>query len=116
MSWYVHCYVHVDGVDDTVPLSDDMLDGIQVGGARNYGFGELSVADTQVVELEEVDYSRLEAAQRDGVACEVELVTPFVVESEYPGVDAQDVPWWWGVTGDELRRRETRVVQGGEST
>ncbi len=114
VSWYVHCYVHADGVGDTIPLGEDVLDGIRVGGARNYGFGELSVADTQVVELEELDYSRLEAAQREGAVCRIELVTPFVIASEYPGADAQAVPWWWGVDDDELRRRETRLVDGGD--
>lgn len=114
VSWYVHCHVHVDGVGDTIPLSDAVLDGIQVGAARNYGFGEVSVADTQVVELEELDSSRLEAAQQDGEPCLVELVTPFVTASEYSGADDQEVPWWWGVGDGEVRRRETRVVDDGE--
>jgi hypothetical protein len=114
VSWYVHCYVHVDGIGDTLPLHDDVLDGIQVGGARNYGFGTLSVTDTQVIELEELDFSRLEAAHREGAPCRIELVTPFVTASEYPGADDQDVPWWWGVTGAELRRRETQLVADGD--
>ncbi|WP_144925182.1 hypothetical protein [Halorubrum salsamenti] len=113
VSWYLHCYVSVDGVDDTIPLSEDVLDGIQVGAARNYGFGEVSVADTRVVEVAELDYSRLEAAKQDGEPCQVELLTPFVTASEYPGADDQDVPWWWGVTDAEVRRRETRVVDDG---
>jgi hypothetical protein len=115
VSWYVHCYVHVDGIGDTLPLRDDVLDGIQVGGARNYGFGELSVADTQVVELNELDFSRVEAAQREDGQCRVELVTPFVTASEYPGADAQDVPWWWGSSSEELRRWETRLVADGDA-
>nr|WP_321163655.1 hypothetical protein [Halorubrum californiense] len=114
VSWYLHCYVHVDGVGDTIPLADETLNGIQVGGARNYGFGALSVADTQVIELEELDYSRLEAAQRADAQCRVELVTPFVLSSEYPGAAEQDVPWWWGATSGELRRRETRLVADGD--
>jgi hypothetical protein len=114
VSWYVHCYVHVDGVGDTIPLPEETLNGIQVGGARNYGFGELSVVDTQVIELEELEYSRLEAAQRENASCQIELVTPFVLSTEYPGADDQDVPWWWGETGSELRRRETRLVHDGD--
>ncbi|QKY19673.1 hypothetical protein B4589_004495 [Halolamina sp. CBA1230] len=126
VSWYVHCYLHADtdgaGDDDGIlPVDTDVLDGIRVGGARNYGFGELSVADTQLVELDALDYSRLEDAD-DGV--EIELVTPYVLASEQPGADAQDVPWWWRVEsdavqaspgGEELRRRETRLVDGDAS-
>ncbi|MFA9518464.1 hypothetical protein ACERIT_14840 [Halopenitus sp. H-Gu1] len=115
VSWFVHCYVHADGADDVLPLPEEVLDGVQVGGARNYGFGVLSVADTQTVELEAVDFSRLEAAQRSGEPCRVELVTPFVLESKHPGADSQSVPWWWGVDEDELRFRETRFVDGGDS-
>ena len=125
VSWYVHCYLHADGDgagdDGVLPVETDVLDGIRVGGARNYGFGELSVADTQLVELDALDYSRLEDAD-DGV--EIELVTPYVLASEQPGADTQDVPWWWRVesdavqaspAGEELRRRETRLVDGDAS-
>jgi hypothetical protein len=43
--------------------------------------------DTQVVDLDELelDYSRLEDAQ----TCLIELVTPSVVASEYPGSDGR---------------------------
>jgi len=52
MHWHVHCYLHADGGDeDVLPLSVDVLDGLRVGGGRNYGFGELSLAETQVIDL-----------------------------------------------------------------
>jgi hypothetical protein len=125
MSWYLHCYLHTDG-NGHLPIDADVLDGIRVGGARNYGFGELSVADTQVVDLDDLDYSRLEAvAEGDGRA-RIELVTPYVTASAYPGADAQSIPWWWqtearshvpgdGDSGGGLRRRETRLVDDGDA-
>ncbi|WP_089881141.1 hypothetical protein [Halogeometricum limi] len=110
VSWYVHCYVHSD-VDGVVPVSEDVLDGLQLGGARNYGFGEVSVVETQLVDLDALDYSGVREA--DGL--QLELVTPYVLASEAPDADSQSVPWWWGVPADGLRRRETRLVNGDES-
>ncbi|MDL0134047.1 hypothetical protein, partial [Halobacterium salinarum] len=114
MSWFLHCYLHTP--DDTVlPLDEDVLDGIQVGGARNYGFGELSVADTQLVELDDLDYSGLADA---GQGYQLEVVSPYVLGSESPHGDAQAVPWWWDVQGDltgGLRQRTGRLVDGGDT-
>jgi hypothetical protein len=125
VQWYVHCYVHVDK-PEILPLDTDVLDGIQVGGARNYGFGELTVADTNVVALDALSYDRLQDAAQDQASCRIELVTPYVTESECPGADRQSVPWWWGPSGGRyapgadagalgLRRRETRLAHGGTS-
>jgi hypothetical protein len=112
MSWYVHCYLSSDGGgDDVVPVSEAVLDGVRVGGARNYGFGALSVADSQVVDLDAVEYSRVRDA--DG-GLRVELVTPFVLQSEHPSGDVQSVPWWWESNSGGLRRRVTRLVTGSD--
>jgi uncharacterized membrane protein len=81
--WYVHAYLHADD-PAALPLGEDSLEGLQFGGKRNYGYGEVQLKDTQMVDLEELDYSRLEGA---GTYL-IELVTPFVVETEYP--DAAD--------------------------
>jgi len=108
VQWFLQCYLHGGCDDDILPLTDDVLDGLRVGAARNYGLGELSLKDTQLVELDELDYSRVE-----DTALQLELVSPYVLESEYPGADGQNVPWWWG-TDSELRRRETRLVNGDE--
>jgi len=137
VQWFVHCYLHTDcGADDVLPLSEDVLDGIRVGGARNYGFGELSLTDSQVVDLDALDYGRLADAESDAYV--LELVSPYVLSSGFPGTDDQSVPWWWdakletespmiesgsvsGTVGtdgrrdDELRRRETRLVDGGDA-
>jgi hypothetical protein len=112
VDWYVHAYFHADEAG-VVPLSEDVLDGLRVGGARNYGFGELSVADTQTVSLDELDYSTVTEAEE----CTIELCTPYVLATEYPGADGQDVPWWWGVADPEaeVRRRETRLAQDAET-
>ncbi|QLH83801.1 hypothetical protein [Halosimplex pelagicum] len=109
---YLHCYLHAAGRDgDVLPLDEAVLDGVRVGGARNLGLGATSLADTQTVVLEELDYSRV----READAHVVELVSPYVLRTGHPGADDQSVPWWWGVDDGELRRRESRLVQGGES-
>lgn len=111
MSWYVQCYLHDEGRagTETVPVADAVLDGLQVGGARNYGFGELSLVDTQVIELEALDYSQVRTADD----LQLELLTPFVTASEDPGADSQSVPWWWGEDRG-LRRRQARLVAGDD--
>jgi hypothetical protein len=121
VSWYVQCYLHGGRrSDDVIPVAAETLDGVRVGGARNYGFGELSVVDTQVVDLDALSFEGLAGAE----AYWVELVTPFVVASAYPGADDQDVPWWWDTQGGRtgsaggsgrLRERETRLVTGDEA-
>ncbi|SDK18304.1 hypothetical protein SAMN05216226_1351 [Halovenus aranensis] len=69
------------------------------------------MGSTEVVDLEDLDYSRLE----EGEAYILELVTPFVLRSEYPAANNVDVPWWWSVDGEEqLRHRLEKVVEGGD--
>jgi hypothetical protein len=124
VTWYLHCYLHA-GRDDggIIPLAEDTLDGLRVGGGRNYGCGELSLEDTLVVDLEELTFPQLERAQADEVGFQLELLSPYVLASEFPGADDQSIPWWWDteevasskgesprVSG--LRRRETRLVAG----
>lgn len=108
VSWYVHCYFHDGGSDEVVPLADSVLDGLQVGDARNYEFGELSLADTQCVDLADLDYSRV----REASDVQLRLVTPYVLASSYSGADSQSVPSWWTVEPGALWRRQTRLVAG----
>jgi len=119
VTWYIHAYLHSE-CEGVLPLDESVLNGIQLGGARNYGFGEVSLTDSQVVDLNALSFDSL----RGHDAYTIELVTPYVVQSEAPDADAQSVPWWWdtsvaGVPGDaptrdrRLRRREERLV--GES-
>lgn len=112
MTWFVHCYLHTaaDG-DDVLPLGEEVLSDLRLGGARNYGFGSMSLKDSQLVDLEELDYSRIEAAD----AVSIELLSPYVVESEFPGAASQSVPWWWEPREAGLRRRSTRLVRGDEA-
>ncbi|MWG36600.1 hypothetical protein [Halomarina oriensis] len=107
--WYINAYLHADR-DDVLPLDESALDGLQFGGKRNYGYGITALKDTQVVDLEALDYSRLE----DGEAFILELVTPFVLESEYPNAHDQDVPWWWKEDRRDLREREEKVLEQRE--
>ncbi|WP_178915467.1 hypothetical protein [Natronomonas gomsonensis] len=112
MTWYVHFYVHDDtGGSDVVPLDEDVLDGLRLGGARNYGLGETSLKETQTVDLDALDYATLEDAAG---SFELELVSPYVTASEYPGADDQSVPWWWTPRPGGLRRREERLVEAGD--
>lgn len=111
ISWYLHAYLHADD-PDTLPLGEDVLDGLQFGGRRNYGYGMTQLQDSQVVDLESLDYSRL----KDADDYLLELVTPYVLESEYPGTDDNAVPWWWHLDHDDgLRRREERLVEQREA-
>ena len=41
-------------------------------------------------------------------------MTPFVLESEYPNVHNQDVPWWWKEDHRNLREREQKVLEQRE--
>jgi hypothetical protein len=111
MHWHVHCYLHADeGADGILPLAESVLDGIRVGGGRNYGLGKLLLAETQVIELDVLDYSRVRSADE----LQIELLSPYVVQSEYPGADRQSVPWWWA-SDRQLRRRQTRLVAGDDA-
>jgi len=120
VQWFVQCYLHAGRTNDgVVPVDEDVLAGLQVGGARNYGLGELSVADTQRVDLAALDYDRLTDSEDDGYV--LELVSPYVMSSTYPEADDQSIPWWWATAhastrpvDDGLRRREERLVTGGD--
>ena len=57
-----------------------VLDALQFGGKRNYRYGEVALKDTQLVDLDKLDYSRLENAE----TYLLEHVTPFVLQPEYP--------------------------------
>jgi hypothetical protein len=107
--WYINAYLHADR-DDVLPLDESALDGLRFGGKRNYGYGITGLKDTQVVYLEALDYSRLE----DGEAFILELVTPFVLESEYPKAADQDVPWWWAESRRDLRERAEKILEQRE--
>jgi len=108
-TWYVHAYLHSDQ-DGPVPLDADRLDGLQFGGRRNYGFGEVALKDRQTVVLDELDYSRIRSADDHLLA----VVTPYVLASEYPHTDNHDIPWWWDYEHDLRRRREQIVEQRTE--
>ena len=107
--WYVHAYLHADDLD-TLPLGEDVLEGIQFGGKRNYGYGEVKLKDTQMVDLDTLDYSRLKGVE----TYLIEIMTPFVLESEYPEASERPVPWWWAENRDELRFREEKILEQRE--
>jgi hypothetical protein len=66
--------------------------------------------DTQMVDLDELDYSRLEGAE----TYLIELVTPFVLASEYPEANDRSIPWWWAENRDDLRLREEKILKQRE--
>ena len=102
--WYINAYLHAD-TPDILPLDEEVLEGLQFGGKRNYGYGEVQLKDTQMVDLDELDYARVEASETVRVA----VMTPFVLESEYPNAADQDVPWWWAERRGELRERTEKI-------
>jgi hypothetical protein len=69
------------------------------------------VADTQIVELDDLSYAQL----TDCDAVLLDVVSPYVLGSEYPGADDQSVPWWWDVPDHGVRRRRSRLVVGDET-
>ena len=107
--WYVHAYLSADD-PAVLPLREGVLESLQFGGKRNYGYGEVQLKDTQMVDLDELDYSKLEDAESHLI----ELVTPFVLESEYPEANGCTVPWWWAENRDELRLREEKILDQRE--
>jgi len=107
--WYINAYLHADD-PDALPVDEPVLDSLQFGGKRNYGYGITRLKDTQVVDIDELDYSQL----TDGDSFLVEVITPFVLESEYPSAADQDVPWWWNESRHNLRERDEKILEKGE--
>lgn len=105
-TWYIHCYLHDDGAG-ILPLDDTLLDGLQLGGKRNYGYGATRLKETQVVDLDAVDFGRLEDG---GNGYLLELITPYVIDSEHPKTERHDIPWWWEHE-TPLRRRSEKIVE-----
>lgn len=106
MRWYIHAYLHADD-PSILPLSENTLTSLQFGGKRNYGYGEVELKDSQLVDLGDLDYSRLDGAE----TYLIELVTPFVLQSEYPDVNDRTIPWWWAEDRDDLRFREEKILE-----
>jgi len=79
----------------------DVLDGLRVGGGRNYGFGELSLAETQVIDLDDLDYSRVREA--DNV--QLELLSPYVLQSDSPGLTVSRCRGGGSLTGSFVAGR-----------
>jgi len=107
--WNVHAYLSADD-PAVLPLSEEVLEGLQFGGKRNYGYGEVELKDTQLVDLAELDYSQLKGAE----TFLIELLTPFVLESECPDANAYTIPWWWAESRNELRFREEKILEQRE--
>lgn len=107
--WYIHAYLHADD-PDLLPVSEDVLDSLQFGGKRNYGYGVTRLKEIRVIDLDELDYSRLKHSD----AFLVEMKTPFVLESEYPDTTDRGVPWWWSEDRTDLREREEQILEQRE--
>lgn len=80
----------------------------QAKTGRRRGVGSAPSGNrTRVGGLGSLDYSQIEDADQHRV------VTPFVLESEYPGTPAVAVPSWWE-SSTPLRRRTECIVEGAE--
>lgn len=104
--WFIQFYLHDDG-SGVIPLDEDQLDGLHLGGSRNRGYGATSFKDTQMVDIDALDYSWV----TDADSHVIELVTPYVLASEYPNTDDVDIPWWWDQSLAYRRRLEAIVEQ-----
>ena len=64
-----------------------------------------------------VDLADLAVTQlASGDAHLLELVTPFVLRSEFPNIRDTSVPWWWHINHDDgLRHREEVLLRQCES-
>lgn len=107
--WYIHAYIHADN-SSILPVGERKLENLQFGGKRNYGYGGVALKDSQLVDLNDLDYSRLDGAE----TYLIELVTPFVLQSEYPDANDCVVPWWWEENRDDLRFREEKILEQRE--
>lgn len=107
--WFVSAYLHTPD-SDVLPLSADVLDGLQVGSGRVNGYGAIGLRDTQMVDLDALDYSALEGADEHGV----ELITPYVLQSTDRTVRSRNIPAWLNPPEwNPLRnRRESLTVAG----
>lgn len=108
-TWCIHAYLSADD-PMVLPLGEDKLTNLQFGGKRNYGYGEVKLKDTQLVDLSALDYSQFENAE----IYFIELLTPFVVQSEYPETDNRTVPEWWTENPEDLRVREEKILEQRE--
>lgn len=108
--WYVHAYLHADD-PTSPPLGEAAFSDVQFGGKRNYGYGNASLKDTQVIDLDALDYSRLE----DTDAHLLRLVTPFVTASDHPNANDVRIPSWWAEKRDDLRFREEKLLSSGKA-
>jgi len=108
--WNVHAYLHSEQ-RGALPLSDETLDRVQFGGSRNYGYGEVSLKDTQTFELADVDFAAID--DHDGPYL-LKLLSPYVTASEKPHANDKSVPWWWERPHGNLRRRGEVIVEQNE--
>lgn len=75
--WYVDVCLYADD-PDTVPWGEDVLDCFQLGEKCNGGYSELVLEESLVGNFSS-NYPRLDNTD----AWLIELVTPFVLESDY---------------------------------
>ena len=101
----VHAYLTAED-DSLLPLDEALLDGLQFGGARNYGYGTTRLSDTQTVDLDALSFDRVREADDHLLV----LQTPYVLDSEHPHADDHTVPWWWDYDG-RLRHRQEAIVE-----
>lgn len=109
VQWYLHAYLTAEDGSGILPIEETDLDGIQVGGKRNYGLGELGFKDTKLTDLNALDYSAIE----DADSHIIELMTPYVLRSSHPHTDDHTIPNWWDQSLT-YRTREDAIVEQRE--
>lgn len=84
---------------------EELWNDAQIGGLRNYGFGQIQVEDYRSIDLDE-----LETPEE---VTSVELVTPLCIESEATGTtDYEGLPSF--MDASRYREREEKILVAGE--
>lgn len=98
--WWYHCYIHL-GFESTDSLG---LPVERLEGGRLDENIQITDSDTQLVNLDELDYPRLASAD----AHTIEFHSPYIISSTVEGVTHISVDSWLA-EADELRRRAIHV-------
>lgn len=114
-------YFYVMNLDRDIK---ELFNGAIVGGARNYGFGELTVEDTKTINLNEIEPKTMTYDQKEGEKKlkkinelnnpTIELITPICLKSEVSGTENYDPPSFLHRPSGEYRTRKEIILSSRE--
>jgi len=94
----VTAYIH--GCTD---VDDEVFQGISIGAKRNLGFGRLNLIASKVIDTDDIEMD----VESDWVY----LMSPFCIESDFPGSEGTGWPKWWSADG--WRKRYLKLFHTG---